>query len=541
MIASAAIAIGGIGLFLIGMLILTDGLKSLIGNSQRRVMAQLTNSPATGALTGALMTAVIQSSSATTVTAVGFVGAGLLTFTQALGIIFGANIGTTLTGWIVAVLGFKLQLGAIALPILLVAVLMKFFGKGRTALAGWSLAGFCLIFIGLNTMQEGMELFGGVITPDNFPTDSFAGRLQLVGIGIAITLVTQSSSAGIATAMVALGSGTINLPQAAAMIIGMDVATTFTAVLAATGGSTAMRQTGFAHMIYNILTGILAFSLLTPFANIAGHFMDPAAPGSDQLALVAFHTTFNTLGVLLILPVTGLFARLILWLIPDDGTDLARRLDNRLLPDTAAATDALAGTLTECAMILFDHLHGAIDRTHRGKPRLDLARIQDAIRKSELYAADIQARRAPATGIGRFTAAIHALDHLRRLCHRATQSQRIVTIAHDPALREVSAQFVTLLANISRSQDLKAAEHDFDALRKGLRDQRHRIREDAAQNAAAGLLSFDDTINRLDSIRWLHRSAYHVWRIAHHLSSIIALEKQHDVPASDVELEAEMD
>ncbi|WP_323795062.1 Na/Pi symporter [Nisaea sp.] len=541
MIASAAVAIGGIGLFLIGMLILTDGLKSLIGNSQRRVMAQLTNSPATGALTGALMTAVVQSSSATTVTAVGFVGAGLLTFTQALGIIFGANIGTTLTGWIVAVLGFKLQLGAIALPVLLVAVLVKFFSKGRTALAGWSLAGFCLIFIGLNTMQEGMELFGSVVTPDDFPSDTFFGRLQLVGIGIAITLLTQSSSAGIAAAMVALASGTINLPQAAAMIIGMNVATTFTAVLAATGGSTAMRQTGFAHMIYNVLTGILAFSLLTPFASIAAHFTDPAAPGSDQLALAAFHTTFNTLGVLLILPVTGLFARLILWLIPDDGTDLSRRLDNRLLPDTAAATDALAGTLNECALILFDHLHGAIDRSHRRKSRLNLARIQDAISKSELYTADIQARRAPPAGIGRFTAAIHALDHLRRLCHRATQSQRIVTIAHDPALREVSAQFVTLLANITRSEDLKAAERDFDALRKGLREQRHRIREDAAYNAAAGLLSVDDTINRLDSIRWLHRSAYHVWRIAHHLSDISALEAADDVPTSTAELEAELD
>lgn len=547
MIASAAVAVGGIGLFLIGMLILTDGLKSLIGNSQRRMMARLTSSPATGALTGALTTAVIQSSSATTVTVVGFVGAGLLTFSQALGIIFGANIGTTLTGWIVAVLGFKLQLGAIALPVLLIAVLIKLFGKGRISLAGWSLAGFCLIFVGLDMMQEGMGLFGAVITPDDFPADTFFGRLQLVGIGIAITLVTQSSSAGIATAMVALGSGAINLPQAAAMVIGMDVATTFTALLAATGGSTAMRQTGLAHMVYNVLTGILAFFLLTPFADVAAYFTDQAAPGSAQLALVAFHTSFNTLGVLLILPVTGLFARLILWLIPDDGTDLSRRLDNRLLPDTAAATDALAGTLNECAMILFDHLHGAIDRSHRGKTRLDLARIQDAISKSELYATDIQAQHAPIAGIGRFTAAIHALDHLRRLCHRATQSQRIVTIAHDPALREVSAQFVTLLANISSSQDLKAAERDFDSLRKGLRDQRHRIREDAAHNAAAGLLSVDDTINRLDSIRWLHRNAYHVWRIAHHLSDITALGTSHDVPASgaeresDAELEAELD
>ncbi|MEQ8334639.1 Na/Pi symporter [Nisaea sp.] len=540
MIANLAVAIGGIGLFLIGMLILTDGLKSLVGNSQRRLMAKCTNSSVTGAATGAFVTALIQSSSATTVTAVGFVGAGLLTFSQALGIVFGANIGTTLTGWMVALIGFKLELGAVALPVLLFAVLVKFFGKGRLALAGWSLAGFCLIFIGLDTMQDGMEVFRGVVTPDDFPADTFFGRLQLVAIGVAITLATQSSSAGVATAMVALGSGAISLPQAAAMVIGMDVATSFTAVLAAIGGSAAMRQTGFAHLVYNVLTGFLAFCLLTPFATLATHFTDAATPGSGQLALVAFHSTFNTLGVLLVLPVTGLFARLILWLIPEDGADLARRLDTRLLPDTGAATDALAGTLTESALTLLGQLRRSIEAP-LGDRASGLGPIQEALVKSERYAADIQARLDPSVDLGRFTSALHTLDHLRRLYHRATQSQRIATIARDPALREVSAKFVTLLADLCRSQDLNAAERDFDILRKDLRDERHRIREAATLNAAAGLLSVDDTINRLDSIRWLHRSTYHVWRIAHHLGDLTALRTPHKVAASDAALEAELD
>tara|TARA_R110002012_G_scaffold141637_3_gene299425 strand:- start:386 stop:2011 length:1626 start_codon:yes stop_codon:yes gene_type:complete len=541
MIANIAVAAGGIGLFLIGMLILTDGLKSLVGNSQRRLMAECTSSPVTGAATGAFVTALIQSSSATTVTAVGFVGAGLLTFSQALGIVFGANIGTTLTGWMVALIGFKLELGAVALPVLLFAVLVKFFGKGRLALAGWSLAGFCLIFIGLDTMQDGMEVFRGVVTPDDFPADTFFGRLQLVGIGIAITLATQSSSAGVATAMVALGSGAISLPQAAAMVIGMDVATSFTAVLAAVGGSAAMRQTGFAHLVYNVLTGLLAFCLLTPFATLATHFTDAATPGAGQLALVAFHTTFNTLGVLLVLPVTGRFARLILWLIPEDGADLARRLDTRLLPDTGAATDALAGTLNEAALALFEQLRRSIEAPHARGVKPGLGEIHDALIKSERYAVDIQGRLDPSVDLGRFTSALHTLDHMRRLYHRATQSQRIATIAHDPALREVSAKFVTLLADLCRSQDLNAAERDFDILRKNLRDERHRIREAATLNAAAGLLSVDDTINRLDSIRWLHRSTYHVWRIAHHLGDLTALRAPHKVAASDAALEAELD
>ena len=134
------LAAGGLGLFMLGMLILTEGLKGLAGNALRGWLASHTTSPTAGAISGALTTAVIQSSSATTVMAVGFVGAGLLTFPQSLGIIFGANIGTTITGWIVAVGGFKLDLGYVALPLLLIGTMLKMFAPGRWAHFGWALA-----------------------------------------------------------------------------------------------------------------------------------------------------------------------------------------------------------------------------------------------------------------------------------------------------------------------------------------------------------------------------------------------------------------
>lgn len=540
MIASAAVAIGGIGLFLIGMLILTDGLKSLIGNSQRRILAEFTNSPVSGAATGALTTAIVQSSSATTVTAVGFVGAGLLTFPQALGIIFGANIGTTITGWMVALIGFKLKLGTVLLPVLLLAVLVKLFARHRTAQAGWALAGFCLIFIGLDTMQDGMKLFEGAVTPADFPSDTFFGRLQLVGIGMAITLVTQSSSAGVATAMVALGSGAISLPQAAAMVIGMDVATTFTAMLATVGGSAAMRQTGLAHVIYNLLTGIMAFALLTPFATVAGYFTDPQVAGSEQLALVAFHSSFNTLGVLLVLPATGLFARLILRLAPEDSSDLTRRLDRKLLPDTGAATDALASTLAECAYRLSALLRLAME----GRAVVpDLAAVGAAIDRTEQYAADIQVRLDPSMDTARFASAMHALDHLRRLHHRAGQSERLATIVKDPALQAARRDFTAALTEFTETEDPSAAEPIFDELRKKLREERRLLRDKATRDAATGHLSFDETIGRLDSIRWLHRSAYHVWRIADHLGPASKTRpiSQAAPAATEASLEAELD
>ena len=188
------LAIGGLGLFLLGMLILTEGLNALAGNQLRRWLARYTKTPVSAAATGALTTAVIQSSSATTVTAVGIVGAGFLTFSQALGIIFGANIGTTITGWLVAIGGFKLDLGYIVLTLVLLGTMMRLFGGGRWPQIGWALAGFSLLFVGIETMQQGMEPLKGLVTPEDFPDDTLFGRFTLVLLGVAITLVTQSSS-----------------------------------------------------------------------------------------------------------------------------------------------------------------------------------------------------------------------------------------------------------------------------------------------------------------------------------------------------------
>ena len=189
MIETLINASGGLGLFLVGMIVMTDGLRGLAGDSMRLALMRFTRSPVSGAVTGAIATAVLQSSSATTVAAVGFVGAGLLGFAEALGIIFGANIGTTITGWLVALLGFKLKLGIVVLPLILVGALMRLFGKGRVAHSGTALAGFGLIFVGIGLMQTGMAGLQDVITPAQLPQDTWGGRLSLVALGILITII----------------------------------------------------------------------------------------------------------------------------------------------------------------------------------------------------------------------------------------------------------------------------------------------------------------------------------------------------------------
>ncbi len=275
-------ALGGLGLLLLGLTVLTDGLRSLAGDSAHKLLLGFTRSPVSGALTGAALTALLQSSSVTTVLTVGFVSAELIAFPQALGIVFGANVGTTATGWLVALFGFKLGIQSFLLPLLLVGMLMRMLGRARLASLGWALAGFAVLFLGIEAMQAGMAAFEGKLTPESFPPDTPGGRVLLVGIGMLVTAVTQSSSAGVAAALTALTAGAITLPQAAAMVIGMDIATTSTTALATLGGSAAARRTGYAHVIYNLLTGILAFFLLSPYLDGIDALLPGAALGSDS-------------------------------------------------------------------------------------------------------------------------------------------------------------------------------------------------------------------------------------------------------------------
>jgi phosphate:Na+ symporter len=236
---------GGIGLFLVGMIVITDGLRALAGHSMRAVLMRFTKSPLTGTITGAATTAILQSSSLTTVAAVGFVGAELITFPEALGIIFGANIGTTLKGWVIAILGFKLSIGIIFLPIVFLGAILRLLSKGRLANVGYSIAGFGLIFVGITFMQQSMGDLGNIISFKYLSADTLSGRLLLVAIGILFTVITQSSSAGVVAALTALYTDIINFNQAAALVIGMDIGTTMTAVMATIGGSAAEKKNRF--------------------------------------------------------------------------------------------------------------------------------------------------------------------------------------------------------------------------------------------------------------------------------------------------------
>lgn len=208
--------LGGIGLFLMGMVLLTDGLKAVAGDALSAALVRFTGTPTKAFTSGALVTLMVQSSSATTVTLIGFVSAGLLTFPQAIGVVMGASLGTTGTGWVVSVLGLKISLGYYAMPLVGVGALMRLLTRGRGRSLGMALAGFGLIFIGIEALQTGMQGLAAVFDLARLPATGWWGHLLTMLIGALMTVVMQSSSAAVATTPTALHADAVNFDQAAA-------------------------------------------------------------------------------------------------------------------------------------------------------------------------------------------------------------------------------------------------------------------------------------------------------------------------------------
>ena len=514
-------SIGGLGLFLLGMVVMTSGLKELAGDTIRRMIARFTTSLPSGIATGAVVTAILQSSSATTVTAVGFAGAGLLTLSQSLGIVFGANLGTTITGWIVAVFGFQFKLGLLAYPLVLFGVILNLFARKRIAAAGLALAGFGVIFIGIDSLQGGMVGLANGVTPQNFPQDTWLGRLLLIFIGVGITLVTQSSSAGVAMALTAVHTGTISLAQAGAMVIGFDVGTTFTALMATLGGSVAARRTGFAHVFYNVVTAIGAYFLLPFYIWFWNDYLNQAQDLSPEFALVAFHSLFNFLGVVLIIPFTGQFARLITRMIPEAINDQTERLEESLIQNPNVAIEASRSTLVD----VFQRVLAVYHRLFTSE--YDLEEIQDELKQYHAtlettsdYLRRINISESDAVTLGCYQEVVLALDHLERLMRRYQDLERLKAAREVDQLNEIANQ---LVAQIARTEvalqdrsvvlDEQPLENFWLELDKNQKSTRRKFTEAAARTGA----DFDVLLGQLDAYRWLSRISYHLWRGVHHL------------------------
>jgi len=387
--------VGGLGLFLLGMIVMTDGLLALAGDAIRRWLIRFTRNAYTGALSGAACTALLQSSSATTVAAVGFVAADLMSFPAALGIIFGANLGTTITGWMVALFGFKLKLGLLALPLVFVGAIMRLFGRGRIAGLGMSVAGFAVIFIGITMMQSAMVDARDLISFERFSGDSIANRFALVGVGVVFTVIVQSSSAGVAASLTALHTGIIDFPQAAALVIGMDVGSTVTALIAAAGVGVNARRTGLSHVLYNVMTGTVAFLLVPVYIDAWTWFAPGALEANAEFALVGFHSLFNVFGIIAVVPFTRPFARMMERLVPGASASYTQSLDPALLQDADLALDAAHASMRTILIPLLAQLQSIL--AHRDS-NISLAGLHTAIEETQAYLDRLQPHDESAPG-----------------------------------------------------------------------------------------------------------------------------------------------
>jgi len=515
--------LGGLGVFLLGMVIMTDGLKSLAGDTMRALMMRFTRSASSGAATGAITTAVLQSSSATTVAAVGFVGAGLLSFTESLGIIFGANIGTTITGWLVVLVGFKLSLADVMMPVILIGVMLKLFADKKLASVGLALAGFGLIFVGISMMQDAMASLQQVVTPDVFPEDSWSGRLQLLLLGVVFTIVTQSSSAGVAMALTAVFAGAINFEQAAALVIGMDVGTTSTAAMATIGGNVSSRRTGLSHVIYNLMTGSAALLLLSPYITIWEYLSPGSLLSNAEVALVAFHTSFNALGVIVVLPFATHFARFIETVIPEKESVFTAGLDKSLLKDNGMAITALSASVKSEVVALFSHLKTLLGNTQSGV-QINLEEMQRVLDKTHEFADHIHIVDEKEEHRLKLLGLIHTLDHMQRLHERLEEDiDRANAVLELTALDDLRQELDQILSLLVIDQTLQPTKETITKLGLFLlliREQAEALRHQTMTDIATGKLTVQRGNKQLEAIRWLRRVTIHVQKIIYHLQNV---------------------
>src|SRR5262249_20886500 len=300
--------LGGVGLFLLGMSVMTSGLKALAGSELRATLSKAAATPLSGAFWGAFVTLILQSSSATTMATIGLVSAGLLTFSQGLGLACGANVGTTRTGWVIALTGVRVSLAAAALPSILVGALIKLIGRGRLSAAGAALAGFALVLFGLTTLQQGMGGLAERLHPADLPAiygpgvswwSGVLGVLTLIIAGLVMTAVMQSSTAAIAGTLSAYFAGAVGLDQGCALIIWQDIGTATSSAMAAIGASSTAKRLALAYVLFKLIAAVIAlvlFPVTTPL-------LVRTSKSVDGVTLLAgYHTAYNVVGVAVLLP-----------------------------------------------------------------------------------------------------------------------------------------------------------------------------------------------------------------------------------------------
>ena len=358
--------IGSLGLFLYGMKIMSEGLQKVAGDRLRSILTAMTTNRVTGVLTGVLITALIQSSSATTVMVVSFVNAGLLTLAESISVIMGANIGTTVTAWIISIFGFKVDMAAFALPLLAIALPLIFSGKSNRKSIGEFIFGFSFLFMGLSYLKANApdlnanpEMLAFV---QNYTDMGFFSILLFLFIGTILTMIVQASAATMAITLIMCANGWISLELGAALVLGENIGTTITANLAALTANTQAKRAAFAHFVFNVFGVIWVLIIFHPFMELVNWVVDTFFQSNNpevaiSYKLSAFHSIFNICNVCILIWGVKLIERTVCALIHPKEEDEEPRL--RFI------TGGMLSTAELSILQARKEIHLFAERTHR--------------------------------------------------------------------------------------------------------------------------------------------------------------------------------
>ena len=514
--ASATVTLlGGLGLFLLGIHHLTEGLKGLAGDSLRRALQRLVSGRFSAVLSGAFFTAVIQSSTAAILTVIGFVSAGLVTFVQAVGMIIGATLGTTSTLWLVAVFGLRFRISAAALPMLGIGAFLWLIARGKTRSFGAILAGFGLIFTGIDFLQTAM---GGVSwNLEAFAGHGFGARWILAGIGVLMSIVMQSSTAAGATTLVALNAGSLTFQQGCAMIVGQSIGTAATTGLVMIGGGLAVRRSSMAHIIFSLIVGVLGILFLGPLTAAADWVGARLYDPDGVLAMATFSSLFKLAGIVVFYPWLDGFARFILRISGKGSDSAVSRLDPALAQ--GGATVALEAAWRA----ILEVTRGAVDAIRR---RLAGESVKydppvEAVQQTEHFLESLSIETTDLGTIGpRLVRLVHALDHLSELHDDLKRIPPVVIGGQPLAGFEAGAQALGSWLDATKDPKEAPAPSIFKALEaasKQLNEERKTSRAKILEDIALQRTPMATARADLETLEWADLTLYHSWRLTESL------------------------
>lgn len=543
MLTAAGTFLGGTGLFLLGMRLLTDGLKLAAGDTLRRILANATRTRLRGLASGVFITALVQSSTSVTVAVLGFINAGLVNLGQVVTVIYGSNIGSTMIGWLVAVVGFKIEVAALALP--LVGVGMGFaLTTGRRAALGQALAGFGVFFMGIGILSESFESLG-----QDLPEGVFAasGPLALLGffvIGFMLTVLMQSSSASLAIVLTASAGGVLPFANAAAAVIGANVGTTSTAVLAAIGATPNAKRAAAIHVAFNVITAIVAlllFPLLLTVVDMSARVTGLAGGGAPtELAL--FHSVFNVLGVLILWPFTPRLVKALenRFLAAEADAARPRHLDQNVVATPALAVDALALELARTGAMARAMARGVLSAETSPVAGLeaDKTAIDGLVEAIGAFGAKVVAGNQPpevAESLPNALRVARYYTNIAELSLKISVQRPQLPPMQDAALAAQLTGFRVLCVHLVDLADLAAPDYDETVAATALGEMEaeyQALKAALLRAGAAGRLPVRGMVAELDVLSMTRRLVEQIVKSAPYLAGLLRLADRFRIPAA---------